>query len=64
MSLYHLNKYMIFHKYFFISDLLTHKLKLFEYPLHLTKILLPFVFNIFSIIYSSLVFFVFESSLS
>ena len=38
---------MIFHKYFFISYLLTHELKLFEYPLHLTKILLPFVFNIF-----------------
>ena len=47
---------MIFHKYFFISDLLTHELKLFEYPLYLTKILLPFVFNIFSIIYSPVVF--------
>ena len=49
---------MIFHKCFFISDLLTHELKLFEYPLHLTKILLPFVFNTFSIIYSPVVFFV------
>ena len=29
---------MIFYKCFFISDLLTHELKLFEYPLHLTYI--------------------------
>ena len=39
-----------------MSYLLTLELKLFEYPLHLTKILLPFVFNIFSIIYSPVVF--------
>ena len=33
----HLNKLMtwFFHKYFFISYLLTHELKLFEYPFHL-----------------------------
>ena len=38
MSLCHLNKYMIFHKYFLMPYLLIHELKLFEYPLHLTYI--------------------------